>query len=116
MVDLGKIETLAKEKGIQLGVLAERAGISYQALNKLIRNNSTRIETLVSIAEILDVSPSIFFSDVKKDETSQIMSYLKERDNKIENLIRENERLKAQIEQREKTNAQEDNAVCADAG
>ncbi|WP_019540522.1 helix-turn-helix domain-containing protein [Proteiniphilum acetatigenes] len=113
MVDLSKIEVLAREKGIQLGVLAERAGISYQALNKLIRNNSTKIETLVSIAETLDVSPSIFFDNIS-NETSQIINYLKERDDKIEELIRENERLKVQIEQGEKSVAPGEDAACAD--
>lgn len=63
MVDLRKITILAKEKGIALNDLAERAGISYQALNKITRTNSTKIETLVSIANALNVPPSVFLDD-----------------------------------------------------
>lgn len=75
MVDLGKIAVLAKERNISLTELANRVGISYQALNKIIRTNSTKIETLISIANILDVSPSVFFGeDEMNNESSNTLS------------------------------------------
>ena len=115
MVDLSKIELLAKEKKLTLKEVSERAGISYQALNKLIRNNSTKIETLVAISQALGVSPVIFFGETQKVDV--IVDYLREKDQRIEELIVENERLKAELNAFKKEDVlQTGNVECADAG
>lgn len=119
MIDLSKIEILAKEKNISLKSLAEKAGITYQALNKLIRNNSTKVETLVSISEALGVSPTYFFG---LEEQHMIISqaaadYLREKDRRIEELVAENERLRCDLNNQKKEVAHQDgNVKCADAG
>lgn len=119
MFDLSKIEILAKEKNISLKSLAERAGITYQALNKLIRNNSTKVETLVSISEALGVSPTYFFGlEQQHIEISPAAAdYLREKDRRIEELVAENQRLKYDLNNQKKEVArQDDNVECADAG
>ena len=61
MANLQKIKSILKEKGLTIRYLAGELGISEQGLQKLIRENSTKIETLEAIANILEVSISIFF-------------------------------------------------------
>lgn len=100
MVELGKITVLCKERGISLKDVAGQAGITYQGLNKIIRSNSTTIETLVSISAALNVSPCVFFERKEEDAMpSGIIAYLKDKDNKIEELIFKNATLTAEIEQ-----------------
>lgn len=62
MADLGKIRTIARMKEIPLGELASRVGISEQGMYRLIRDNSTKVETLERIAIALGVSVTVFFS------------------------------------------------------
>lgn len=61
MANLQKIKSILKEKGLTVRYLANELGISEQGLQKLIRENSTKIETLEAIANILKVSISVFF-------------------------------------------------------
>lgn len=63
MANLQIIKDVLKEKGLTVRYLAGELGMSEQGLQKLIRENSTKIETLESIANILKVSTSIFFND-----------------------------------------------------
>lgn len=118
MVDLSKIRIIAKEKNITLTSLAEQVGISPQGLNKLIRNNSTTVETLVSISNILGVSPCYFFGE----QPQLIMSpaaaeYLRDKDRRIEELIAENARLNIEVNSQKKEDAPPvNNAECADVG
>lgn len=61
MVDLGKIRTLARQKGISLAVLANEVGVTEQGLYKIMRNNSTSTSTIEKIACTLDVPVAVFF-------------------------------------------------------
>lgn len=63
MANLQKIRTVANQKGIAIPYLAGQVGLTPQALQKLIRVNSTSIETLEKIALELKVSPIEFFDD-----------------------------------------------------
>ena len=63
MANLQKIKEIAEEKNISLSALAGELGITPQALFKLMRNNSTKIETLEKIATILKVPVVSFFED-----------------------------------------------------
>ena len=67
MVNLQLIKKLADEKNILLTDIANELGITQQALSKIIRNNSTKIETLERIALILKVPVTIFFEDTKSN-------------------------------------------------
>lgn len=117
MIDLSKIRIIAKEKNISLTSLAERAGMSYQGLNKLIRTNSTTVETLVSISDILGVSPSYFFGIEKPQMviSPAAADYLREKDKRIEELVAENERLRCDLNIQKKEAARPaGDAGCAD--
>lgn len=61
MANLQIIKDLAARKNVTLDSLAKAVEISPQALSKLMRENSTKIETLEKIASVLGVSPAIFF-------------------------------------------------------
>lgn len=64
MANLLKIKELAREQGLTIEQIASEADMTPQALHKLIRENSTKIETLERLSCILKVSPRIFFDDV----------------------------------------------------
>lgn len=63
MATLQKIKLLALQKDIPLSKLAEQCSITHQALNKIIRTNTTSIETLEKIATVLGVSVGYFFDE-----------------------------------------------------
>lgn len=63
MANLLLIKDLAKQKNISLKSLAELSGISEQGMHKLLRLNSTSIDTLENIAAALGVPVSIFFEE-----------------------------------------------------
>ena len=61
MANLQLIKVLARQKNISLDSLAKELELTPQALSLIIRGNSTKIATLERIAQILDVSPAVFF-------------------------------------------------------
>lgn len=61
MANLLIIKELLKQKKITIRDFASEIGMTEQALQLLIRKNSTKIETLELIAHKLNVSVSIFF-------------------------------------------------------
>lgn len=63
MANLQIIKNILKDKGLTVRYLANELGMSEQGLQKLIRENSTKIETLESIAKILKVSIMVFFDE-----------------------------------------------------
>lgn len=64
MKNFDKIKVLAAAKKIKLSDVATGAGISYQQLNRIIRTQSTSLETMGRIADVLGV-PSTYFVDDK---------------------------------------------------
>lgn len=46
MANLSIIQTIAKQKGITMSSLAEKSGLTQQALFQILRNNSTKVITL----------------------------------------------------------------------
>ncbi len=63
MANLQLIKDIAEKKNISLTTIAAELGITPQALSKLMRNNSTKIDTLERIAHILKVSVTVFFDE-----------------------------------------------------
>jgi transcriptional regulator with XRE-family HTH domain len=63
MVNLFRIKEIAKSKKIKIKDIAEKAGITEQGLQKLIRENSTKVETLESISKALGVPIEVFFNE-----------------------------------------------------
>jgi transcriptional regulator with XRE-family HTH domain len=63
MVNLLKIKELAKQKRITIRELAMAANITEQGLQRLIRTNSTTVETIDLIARKLGVPVGVFFDE-----------------------------------------------------
>lgn len=63
MKNFDKIKVLATAKKIKLSDVATAAGISYQQLNRIIRSQSTSLETMGKIAEVLGVPASYFVDE-----------------------------------------------------
>lgn len=63
MINLLKINNLVSEKNITKVDLSAKIGISYQGLNKIIKNNSTSTKMLEKIADSLQVPVSYFFDE-----------------------------------------------------
>lgn len=63
MKNFDKIKVLATAKKIKLSDVATAAGISYQQLNRIIRSQSTSLETMGKIAEVLGMPASYFVDE-----------------------------------------------------
>lgn len=63
MANLKLIKDLAAIKGITIEELASRAQVSTQAIHLMGRSGKTKMETLETIADILEVPAYVFFDD-----------------------------------------------------
>lgn len=93
MVDLSIIKILSKEKGISLRELSIAIGISEQGLHKLIKENSTKVDTLDSIAKVLNVPISVFFQENSAEPPISKDSLIESQQRTIETLSRTIENL-----------------------
>ncbi|MCR5453404.1 MAG: helix-turn-helix domain-containing protein [Bacteroidales bacterium] len=66
--NLSIIREIAKAQNVSLKSISEKLGISPAALQNIMRNNGTSLETLGKIAEVLNVSVGVFFNEVNKAE------------------------------------------------
>jgi Helix-turn-helix. len=120
MANLQLIKILAREKNISLDNLAKELNITPQGMAKLIRLNSTRIDTLERIAEKLKVSPCVFFTPPEEidqkvvaregsiavsgkqikvnEQTGQFLAHLAKKDEQIDKLLAQIDRLHTIIE------------------
>lgn len=111
MANLLIIKNLLKERKVSIRDFANELGMTEQALQLLIRKNSTKIETLELIAQKLNISVSMFFEEEveSKNNKSQIPyefveSLIEERkrhDEMNAELIRQNGSLIRLLEERE---------------
>jgi transcriptional regulator with XRE-family HTH domain len=90
--NLGIIRELAKKQGISLKDISIQLGISPAALQNIMRNNGTSLETLGKLSDILGVSVDVFFSGENK--ATEILSIIdnalavdKQRTNDIVNAV-----------------------------
>lgn len=67
-VNLRRIKQIAEERGITFKWLASQIGISQAAISSLIKENSTAVNTLLKIADTLDVPVTIFFDCNRESE------------------------------------------------
>lgn len=61
MANLSLIKTFVLDKGITLKEFAQQLGMSEQGFHRILKENSTSIDTLEKIAQMLGVHPSVFF-------------------------------------------------------
>lgn len=65
MAKLFKIRDICNERKITLKELARQASITEHGLQRIIRENKARTDTLERIAKVVDVPVSYFFEDLK---------------------------------------------------
>lgn len=66
--NLSIIRELAKKQNVSLKYISEQLNISPAALQNIMRNNGTSLETIGKLAEILDVSVGVFFGEENKSK------------------------------------------------
>ena len=89
-INLKIIRDLAKEKNILLKDLASEIGITNAGLQRMLTENTTKIETLEKIASFFKVPINVFFQEKLPVDLDCI--------EKIEKLSKENEELKIKID------------------
>lgn len=77
MVYLFKIRELCDKRGVSMKQAASDLGMTEQSLHKLIKANSTKIDTLIAIAGYFKVEPAYFF-DSHSGDTNQYIKINKE--------------------------------------
>lgn len=71
MANLQKIKVLAKKRGTTINDLAKQLGMTPQAIHLMVRENSTKTDTLERIARMFEVPISIFFDETMDGEKIQ---------------------------------------------
>lgn len=61
MVHLERIKELCEKKNVTMKQTAVELGMTEQSLHKIIKANSTKIDTLLSMAQYFNVEPAYFF-------------------------------------------------------
>lgn len=77
MVYLFKIRELCDKRGVSMKQAASDLGMTEQSLHKLIKANSTKIDTLLTIADYFQVEPAYFF-DKTTGDTNQYVKIKRE--------------------------------------
>lgn len=63
MVHLERIKELCEKKNVTMKQAAVELGMTEQSLHKIIKANSTKIDTLLAIAQYFNVEPAYFFDN-----------------------------------------------------
>ena len=63
MVHLERIKELCEKKNVTMKQAAVELGMTEQSLHKIIKANSTKIDTLLSMAQYFNVEPAYFFDN-----------------------------------------------------
>ena len=87
MISLQKIKELCKKKNVTVKQAAIDLGMTEQAMHKIIKSNSTEIETLISIAQYFNVEPTYFFDNHSNKNEHTISMNREELNNLIKKVI-----------------------------
>lgn len=72
MVHLERIKELCEKKNVTMKQAAVELGMTEQSLHKIIKANSTKIDTLLGMAQYFDVEPAYFFDNYPVDTSGGI--------------------------------------------
>ncbi|WP_300704534.1 helix-turn-helix transcriptional regulator [Bacteroides sp.] len=72
MVHLERIKELCEKKNVTMKQAAIELGMTEQSLHKIIKANSTKIDTLLTMAQYFAVEPAYFFDNYSTDTTNGI--------------------------------------------
>lgn len=87
MISLQKIKELCQKKNVTIKQAAQDLGMTEQAMHKIIKTNSTKIETLISIAQYFNVEPTYFFDNHSNKNEHTISMNREELNNLIKKVI-----------------------------
>lgn len=87
MISLQKIKELCQKKNVTVKQAALDLGMTEQAMHKIIKTNSTKIETLISIAQYFNVEPTYFFDNHSNKNEHTISINREELNNLIKKVI-----------------------------
>lgn len=87
MISLQKIKELCQKKNVTVKQAALDLGMTEQAMHKIIKTNSTKIETLISIAQYFNVEPTYFFDNHSNKNEDTISMNREELNNLIKKVI-----------------------------
>ncbi len=73
MVYLVKIRELCERKGVTMKQAASDLNMTEQSLHKIIKSNSTKIDTLLTISDYFDVEPAYFFDSSTNEGKDYIL-------------------------------------------
>lgn len=76
MFNLSLIKPLIKQRGLKIKDFCTQIGMTEQGFAKLIRTNSTKIETLQQIADALDVPLTVFLEGNEEARPMQSVSVM----------------------------------------
>ena len=72
MVHLERIKELCEKKNVTMKQAAIELGMTEQSLHKIIKANSTKIDTLLTMAQYFNVEPAYFFDNYSVDTSGGI--------------------------------------------
>lgn len=87
MVHLERIKELCEKKNVTMKQAAIELGMTEQSLHKIIKANSTKIDTLLSISQYFNVEPSYFFDNYLAGASDGVYISKKELDGLIKKVI-----------------------------
>lgn len=87
MVHLERIKELCENKNVTMKQAAIELGMTEQSLHKIIKANSTKIDTLLSISQYFNVEPAYFFDNYLAGASDGVYISKKELDGLIKKVI-----------------------------
>lgn len=87
MVHLERIKELCEKKNVTMKQAAIELGMTEQSLHKIIKANSTKIDTLLTISQYFNVEPAYFFDNYLAGVSDGVYISKKELDGLIKKVI-----------------------------
>lgn len=87
MVHLERIKELCEKKNVTMKQAAVELGMTEQSLHKIIKANSTKIDTLLSMAQYFNVEPAYFFDSYSASTSDGICISKEELEGLIKKVI-----------------------------
>jgi transcriptional regulator with XRE-family HTH domain len=100
-VDYNQIEIRRKKLKLTQQELAKKANISRVGYQKIIKKQSSTVETLELISKALGVDMSFWWNDETSEDNEIELSYGKAASDIIQDLLDDKKRLKARIDELE---------------
>lgn len=77
MANLNRIKEILEERNISISEFCKEINMSLSGFKRILEKNSTRLQTLETIADALNCPVGIFFNDARKNEKKENGTLLK---------------------------------------